>query len=307
MNSLLLIYGKIIVDGIKVDADQIHSSLGGGGPQATYGMRLWHDSVAFVTRSGTDLEPALEQNLRQLGVDLSSWLRFPDIPTPRGLIEYEKDERMIEHGLTTSQEDWFRLLNQPLHLTEYQQQAAGIHLITEFGDEPMTQTALAMQRHGALVSLEPIFAANSCNDRPALLEFARQVDIVTPDWHDASLMAGSNDLATVLRFWAGLGPRAIAIRHGARGSYVWDRERQQAWHIPILPVTVIDPTGAGNAYGGGWCAGWHDTHDARVAACYATVSATLMIGAVGIPELTSLHRQRAKELLDLALSQTTAL
>ena len=62
MQQLLLVYGKIIIDNIWLRSGKLHrSALGGGGPQAAFGMRLWHDPVALLTRSGTDLDP--EPNL----------------------------------------------------------------------------------------------------------------------------------------------------------------------------------------------------------------------------------------------------
>src|SRR3954451_20969045 len=308
MSQQLLIYGKIIIDHIRLRSGALHhSSLGGGGPQAAFGMRLWHDSVALLTRSGTDLDPALEQALRRLDLDLTGWVRYSDLPTPRGLIEYDEHERMVDHGLSTNRENWFRLLERPLTLSGQHRQAAGIHLITEFGREPFVDTALDLQRHGAMLSLEPIFDERSCPDPAALLDFARQCDIVTPDWPAATALAGADDLAGVLRFWSAVGPRAVAIRHGAQGSYVVDRELRQAWHIPALPVRAIDPTGAGNAYGGGWCAGWHHTRDALRAGCYGTAAAAIMVSHEGTPDLADATKQYAAELLDLALSQSQSL
>ena len=69
MNQQFLIYGKIILDSIRLRSGDVRrNTLGGGGPQAAFGMRLWHSSVALLTRSGTDLEPEHEQTLRQLGL-----------------------------------------------------------------------------------------------------------------------------------------------------------------------------------------------------------------------------------------------
>jgi sugar/nucleoside kinase (ribokinase family) len=308
MSDQLLIYGKIIIDDIRLRSGEFRSSsLGGGGPQAAFGMRLWHRSVALLTRSGADVEPAHERTLRQLNIDLSGWARYADLPTPRGLVEYDEHEHMHSQGLQISRAEWFALLARPLELTERQRRAAGIHLITEFGAEPMAATALELRRGGALLSLEPIFDERSCSDRPGLLAFARQCDLVTPDWPAASSLAGADDLAGVLRFWAALGPRAVAIRHGARGSYVLDREARQAWHIPALPIEVVDPTGAGNAYGGGWCAGWQHTRDVRLAGCHATASAALMVSHAGTPDLDAAMHERAAVLLDMALARATSI
>jgi len=169
----------------------------------------------------------------------------------------------------------------------------------------MVASARALRQRGALWSLEPIFDADSCPDQPALLELAGQVDIVTPDWPAASAFAGSDDPRAVLRYWSAVGAQAVAIRHGARGSYVWDRRHGQAWHVPILPVQVVVPTGAGNAYGGGWCVGWQRFGDARLAGCYATVAAALMVSHAGMPALDAETRRQAQSLLEIAQSQAT--
>ncbi|MFL5805293.1 MAG: carbohydrate kinase family protein [Roseiflexaceae bacterium] len=305
MNSTFLIYGKIIIDDIRLRSGAIvPGKLGGGGPQAAFGMRLWHDDVALLTRSGEDLELGHRRVLQGLGLDLSGWARYDDLPTPRNLMEYDEHEYMHSQGLTTSKADWERLLSRPLTLSPRHRQAAGIHLITELAHEPMVASAIELQRGGALCSLEPIFDDHSCPDRPALLDLARRVDIVTPDWPSASAFAGSDRPQDVLRYWSALGPQALAIRHGAHGSYVWDRQHGQAWHIPVLPVQAIDPTGAGNAYGGGWCIGWWRFRDARLAGCYATVAAALMVSHTGMPPLDDENRHLATTLLETALHQT---
>jgi sugar/nucleoside kinase (ribokinase family) len=306
MNNTFLLYGKIVIDDIQLRSGAIApGNLGGGGPQAAFGMRLWHDDIALLTRSGNDLDQAHIAVLQGLGLDLSGWARYDDLPTPRGLMHYDEDEQLQSQEIITSRPAWKNLLSRPLTLSPEHQQAAGIHMITEFGDEPMVASARELQRNGALFSLEPIFADHSCPDPDALLELARTVDIVTPDWPAASAIAGSEQPLEVLRYWSALGPEAVAIRHGAHGSYVWDRQHDQAWHIPILPVQMVDPTGAGNAYGGGWAIGWWRFRNARLAGCYATVAAALMISSAGMPPLDDDQRQMAETLHVTALHQTT--
>src|SRR4051794_27404378 len=130
MSQQLLIYGKIIIDDIRLRSGALRrSSLGGGGPQAAFGMRLWHDSVALLTRSGVDIDPAHERMLRQLDLDLSGWARFADLPTPRGLVEYDEHEHMHDHGRMSGRAEWFDLLDRPIQLAGHHHQAAGMHLI----------------------------------------------------------------------------------------------------------------------------------------------------------------------------------
>jgi sugar/nucleoside kinase (ribokinase family) len=289
-----VIYGKIIVDDIRLRSGEvIRSVLGGGGPQAAFGARVWSDSVGLLTRSGTDLEEGNVAALDALGVDLAGWNRFPDIPTPRTLMAYDADERLAGRFLT-SREDWTRLLAQRLELPPAYREPKTIHLITEFPDEPMMATALALNEQGTLVSLEPLPVNPSTTQWERMLALMPELAIATPDWPTASRVAASEDPGGVLRHWSSFGPELVAVRHGARGSYVWSREEDAAWHVPAVPTEVVDPTGAGNAYGGGLCVGWTEHRDARLAGTYGAISASLLVREIGLPRMTEDVRREAE-------------
>jgi sugar/nucleoside kinase (ribokinase family) len=300
-----VVYGKIILDDIRMrGGGEVQRALGGGGPQAVFGARVWSDAVGFLTRSGTELGAAQIEALRGLGADLSGWTQFPDIPTPHNVMRYDDDEYLIGGGLITSREDWFRLLERPLRLPAAYEAPKAIHLVTEFVHEPMVETALALRERGVVFSLEPLAGSLEAHNFGPMLELIRRVDVATPDWPTASLVAESDDPRQVAGYWSGLGPAGIAIRHGARGSYVWGRERDEAWHVPAVPVDVVDPTGAGNAYGGGWCVGWTEARGARLAGCQGAVSASILVGHAGLPPMSEAVRERARAMLDAALATT---
>ena len=303
-----VIYGKIILDDIRLrGGDEVHRTLGGGGPQAVFGARVWSESVGFLTRSGSDMAAPQIEALHDLGADLAGWTRFPEIPTPHNVMRYDEDEYLIGGGLITSREDWFRLLDRPIPLPAAYERAKAIHLVTEFPHEPMVETALVLQTRGAVFSLEPLAGSLESRDLGPMLDLIRRVDLVTPDWPTASTVAGSDDPKQVVAHWSTLGPAAVAIRHGARGSYVWGRERDEGWHVPAVSVEVVDPTGAGNAYGGGWCVGWTEARDARLAGCQGAVSASILVGHAGLPAMSEAVRERARALLDDALAATKAM
>jgi 2-dehydro-3-deoxygluconokinase len=180
-------------------------------------------------------------------------------------------------------------------------------LITEFHDEPMVQEALRLRQAGALFSLEPIIDYQTWHNRDQMLALIEQVDIVSPDWPSASGIAGTQNPKEVLRFWSKLGPQMVTVRHGQHGSYAWDRAHDIFWHIPAVPVDVVDPTGAGNSYGAGACLGWVKSHEARVAATYGAISAQFLVGRVGLPKMMPELRTQAERLLAQNLPQATIL
>lgn len=308
-----LIYGKIIIDDIRLSNGKIvRDVLGGGGPQGVFGARLWHDSVGFLSRSGDDLEAEHVQTLQELSADLKGWVRFADIPTPRSKMFYDEKEYLVhedERGgtLVTNRENWFKLLAQKLPIPETYQQPRAIHLITEFHDEPMVQEALRLRAAGALFSLEPIIDHQMWHNRDQIMTLIKQVDIVSPDWPSASEIAGTQNPKEVIRYWSKLGPQMVTVRHGRHGSYAWDQEHNVFWHIPVVPVDVVDPTGAGNSYGAGACVGWVNSNDARVAATYGSVSAQFLVGRIRLPKMMPELRTQAERLLSQNLSRAIVL
>jgi sugar/nucleoside kinase (ribokinase family) len=299
-----VIYGKIIVDEFHLPDGMVRTALGGGGPQAAFGARLWSDSVGLATRSGTDLEAAYVDELRRLDVHLAGWNQFHDIPTPRSRMLYDEDELMVG-GIVSSESAWNLLLAQPLELPASYQNPRAIHLITEFASEPMIDSARSLKERGAALSLEPIPGGFDSDGR--MLALLMDVDLVSPDWPTACQVAACDDPAQVLRHWSTLGPGAIAVRHGARGSYVWSRGQDEAWHIPPVPVSVVDPTGAGNAYGGGLSVGWVETGDIRRAGCRGAIAASMVVRQFGSPVMSADLRREARSLLDATLQSTRRL
>lgn len=301
------IYGKIIVDAIRLlDGSIVRGVLGGGGPQGAFGARLWSPSVGLLTRSGTDLDPACRDMLHGLQINLEGWIEYPDIPTPRGGMEYDDkqyltDRAKISVDLETLNRSMTRILANPISLPASYQNPRVIHLITEYAHEPMVQSALDLKANGAIFSLEPLVDFRKWENKQEITGLIRIAHTATPDWPSACGIAGSDDPLSVLKFWSRLGPELICLRNGSEGSYVWDCFHDRCWHIPPVPVQVIDPTGAGNSYGGGMCVGWAETKDALQAGCYGGVSASFLVERVGLPVLSAALENEARARLQRAL------
>ncbi|QMU77640.1 sugar kinase [Streptacidiphilus sp. PB12-B1b] len=94
---------------------------------------------------------------------------------------------------------------------------------------------------------------------PVLRELVSLADIVFAGVEEAELVAGSGESAPTARTaaelaqaLAALGPSEAVVKDGARGcTAVVDGVR---YRLPALPVTVVDPTGAGDAFVAGYLA-----------------------------------------------------
>ena len=86
-------------------------------------------------------------------------------------------------------------------------------------------------------------------------------------------------MALALGRFAQLGARAAVIKQGIRGS--WVMADGQAWQLPALPIAAVDPTGAGDAYCGGFIAGLIGGQPLAVCAAMGTVAASYVVEACG--------------------------
>ncbi len=73
----------------------------------------------------------------------------------------------------------------------------------------------------------------------------------------------------------------ILIKRGEQGQFLYDRASKTRWEIPAYPARIEDPTGAGDAFCGGFLAGYRRTYDPVQAALHGNVSASLVVEGSG--------------------------
>ena len=121
-------------------------------------------------------------------------------------------------------------------------------------------------------------------------------DIVSPNLHEAQTMYGIQDEVEILRRMLADGCQAVALRMGELGSLVAEQGRDSALFIPAVEVAeVIDQTGAGNSYCGGFVVGWRLEQDLQTAGCYGAAAASFTLEYVGcarIPDNLGAEWQR---------------
>jgi ribokinase len=76
-----------------------------------------------------------------------------------------------------------------------------------------------------------------------------------------------------------MGARAVAIKLGADGSFVAGASHEAA--VPAVPIPAVDSTGAGDAFCGGFLAGYLRTRSLLLGAVCGSVSAAQVIKGAG--------------------------
>jgi sugar/nucleoside kinase (ribokinase family) len=91
----------------------------------------------------------------------------------------------------------------------------------------------------------------------------------------------TNDLWEMAEALGSYGCEFIVIKGGGLGQYLYDAVGIHRWEIPAYPSRMADPTGAGDAFCGGFLAGYRKTYDPLEAALYGNVSASLKVEGSG--------------------------
>ncbi|MDX1436263.1 MAG: carbohydrate kinase family protein [Anaerolineales bacterium] len=107
--------------------------------------------------------------------------------------------------------------------------------------------------HGVQVSLDPSFWFSKTYKDEHQGQLAG-VSIIFPSREEAQLISGSYDPEGAAQAIRGMGPETVIVTLGAQGCYVASDE--YSGYLPAAPVTeVVDTTGAGDAFCGGYLAG----------------------------------------------------
>lgn len=284
--------GNIIIDDIVLPDGVTHMGvLGGGGTHAIVGMRIWSQEVGLVAAVGPDFLQASADKLASYRIDLSGVLERPCYQTARAWQIFEWDERRIEI-FRTEFDDFLRATPELEELPEPYWQAKGVHLLSDAREGPSEVTDVLKRRGNPVVLWEPPPLIVTPEGREIAKKVLPKIDIFSPNLREAAALCEKDQVEDILEKLKAWGARVVALRMGIQGSLVW-RQGEPPVRVPIVPADVVDITGAGNAYCGGFLVGYVETNDITTAAMYGAVSASFAIEQFGIPEITAETTQEA--------------
>jgi len=117
----------------------------------------------------------------------------------------------------------------------------------------------------------------------------RRVDGLVLNDEEARMLTGEKNLIRAAQQVMGLGPRYVILKKGEHGAFLMSEAVHFA--LPAYPVTeVVDPTGAGDSFAGGFMgsvarAGRADASTLRRAMLYGTVTASFCVQGFSVEDL----------------------
>jgi len=114
------------------------------------------------------------------------------------------------------------------------------------------------------------------NDVPALLT---GVTAFMPAEEElrALFQGRSTDLWEMAAAIAAYGCEIVVIKRGGRGQLLYDASTRARWEVPPYPARVANLIGAGDAFCGGFLAGYRRTFEPLEAVLYGNISASMVI------------------------------
>ncbi|MCS6993294.1 MAG: carbohydrate kinase family protein [Anaerolineales bacterium] len=302
---------------------------GGNLLYAAAGARLWTNSVSLLARVGEDYPTEWLRQFRQRGIDtrgvkilpspldLRSFLVYTEdhtvqrsnpvshfarlgLPFPKGLLGYQAPPEEQEDRLR-ARPDSPKLSDIPI---EYRA-AKAVHL-APLDLLTHSQLSAAFRHSGSsYVTMDPSPGYMNGKYLDDLRSLLQGLTAFLPSEEEIrSLFWGrTNDLWEMAETLASFGCDIIVIKRGARGQCVYDRVSNRKWEIPAYPANFVDPTGAGDAFCGGFLAGYAATLDPLQAALYGNISASFAIEGSGpfylLDSMPGLAQARLASLADL--------
>jgi hypothetical protein len=305
-----IIVGKLTRDYfITADEKIVLDVLGGNLAYAGVGFKLWEEAPppGLVARVGEDFPYAWLAEMEGRGLDIRGINILPDAVDVRNFYVYTDKATRV----TGDPVPHFARLGEafPKALLGYRDQSHALDSKTNMAPISLRQgdvlddyldanaahlcpvdylthsllPATFRQAGFSTVTLDPspgYMNPTFFNDVPSIL--TGLTAFIPSEEEMRSLFQGrSDDLWEMAEALAAFGCEFIVIKRGERGQLLYDSVSKSRWEIPAYPATLVDPTGVGDAFCGGFLAGYRKNYDPVEAVLYGNISAAIVTEGYG--------------------------
>jgi sugar/nucleoside kinase (ribokinase family) len=264
--------------GTKIELDDILFEIGGGATNTAYTFANQGMKVACLTKVGADgAGEEAKKVLKKAKISTDLVITDPKHRTAHSVIFLAANgERTIlvyrgaSHDFRLSDVNLKKLRNTKwLYITSIAGNVQLLKRIVDFAAKNKIKVALnpgKMELQHGLKKLSPIFKKSEV----LFLNREEAADILKRNYSDESGI--KQDVPT-------LGSRMTVVTQAEKGSLVFDGEN--IYRVSIKPVKAVDATGAGDAYGSGFVAGYMKKEDIQFAIKLAAANAAGEVMKIG--------------------------
>jgi sugar/nucleoside kinase (ribokinase family) len=280
VSGQIVVAGNLTIDDTVNPGAVLDAAPGGDALYAAMGVRTWGRTPTLLTLVGEDYPAPHLERIRAAGIDVTHvravpgptiHYRITNAPSGERIYEWVGDPDRLE-ATSPEASDYSAL-----------EGAAWLH-IAAMPIAAQTVAVEAARRAGVPYSLDPHEEYVIGDERvvralvrgAAFMPSELEVRLLFPDLLGLEPLACAQAAVERLDAWE---PAFVAVKVGELGAYV--RVDGRDVHVPAATIDVVDSTGAGDAFCGGFVSGWLATGSARVAAACGAVSAAGVMGAFG--------------------------
>jgi len=279
----IIVLGTVALDSVKTPFGKRKELLGGSAAHFSMAARLF-TKVNLIAIVGSDFPKEHIAFLRSRGINLSS-LIMEGGKTFRWEGEYKGD---LNSALTINTELGVLSVFKP-QVSEEQRKIENIFLANV---DPDIQEHLLRKMHSPkLVGLDSMnYWINT--KRKELIRLLKLIDIYVANDQEARDLSGESNLIKAAKRLSSFGPKMVLIKKGEHGVLFYSRSLHASnglvFSLPAYPVEkVIDPTGAGDTFAGGFMgylakSGKINSAAIKKALAYGTVAASFNVEDFGL-------------------------
>ena len=283
----ILVVGSVALDSVRTPFGEAKDALGGSASYFAAAARHF-SPVVVIAVVGQDFPPQHLKMLEGLGVDLTS-LEHAQGATFRWAGEYAQDlntRKTLDTQLNVFADFNPRL--KPHHGEIEFVFLANIH--PELQNNVLDQ--VKKPRYVVLDTMNYWIQGS----RKALETTLARVDAVLLNDEEARLLSGSTNIYSAARKVIDMGPSLVVVKKGEHGAVLIAKEF--IFTVPAFPLeSVSDPTGAGDAFAGGFVGHLstgkdpRDENALRAAAAHGVVCASFAVESFSLTRLAAATRE----------------
>ncbi len=304
MNPNFLVFGQLTREYLLPPMGPPRLDVPGGSLlYAAAGLRVWESGVGLVGRVGNDyprewLNACKSRGLDTRGIrillqdmDVRDFLAYNEsfeASRINPITQFARREMTFPKSLLGYQPPDEKKFDQAraLVVTDIPKDYLSARAALLCPMELVTQTQLIAglkrgEAHTFILDPAPVSMAPSARrELPALLNgvtvfLPSQEELINLFW------GATHDLWEMAEAVSMYGCEYVVIKCGARGQLIYFASNKRKVEIPAYPARVADPTGAGDAFCGGFLAGYCKNYDPIEGVLYGNVSASLKLEGSG--------------------------
>jgi len=291
--------GHLTLDDVVLPNGETHfDTPGGAALYAAGGVFLWEDKVGLVSRIGKDYEQKNINYLKELGLNLVGAKKV-NKPNIHIWALYDRNENRY----FIPQKDggkYEELAPTPKEIPEqYKKEAAGFHIA------PMPlicqEKVLNALPEDKIITVDPHHEWVDSEYKTRWENILKKVNVFLPSEEEFMIFweiekkDNLHDYKTYLKQTSNLGPEYVVLKVGSRGVVFYDRYKDEFHHIPSIADKIVDVTGAGDAFCGGFLSGIIQKGDPYKAAMRGIVASSIVLEDFGVMHLLEADNKLVKK------------